>query len=485
MNEWIHFVSTHQAIFHFLALVTLLAPASGSLVLVLLSISGVRPSERWVAVVSGTTVSTGALAAVLLGIVALLPPKTEYHEVLWRMYSVGHYHLDISVYVDRLSAILTALAGCVIPVLARFSGRYLHREPGYLRFFVLMGVASTGFFWFVLGGGLDMAFFGWELLGLSSALLVCFFWERTETVVASGRVFATYRVADIALLMGMVLLHHYVGDVSWPTVLGFGGNEVGFRPGAIGANILGLAFLIAAMGKSALMPLSGYILRAMEGPTPSSALFYGTLSIHCGVYLILRIEPLLEYAPVARGAVVFVGLFTAIALSLSARVRADAKGALALSSAAQAGLMVAEGGMGWTDFAMFHLLAHGLLRLAQFLRSPSWLEDAQKRRSSLGGGAFRSGSYMENGLPRPLRDLLYAAALSRFGIDAFIDGLFTRPLSRIAHLVSAPRPRIRSAESGRITSSPIPLQGSRSGGAVTSPIQTSIPTATPNGRGAR
>lgn len=485
MNEWTHFLSTSQPLFHFLALLTLIAPAAGSLVLVLLSISGVRPSERWVAVVSGATVSTGAIAAVLLGIVALLPPKTEYHEVLWRMYSVGHYHLDISVYVDRLSAVLTALGGAVIPVLARYSGRYLHREPGYLRFFVLVGIASTGFFWFVLGGGIDMAFFGWELLGLSSALLVCFFWDRTETVVASGRVFATYRVADIALLMGMVLLHHYVGDVSWPSVLGFGAGHVGFHPGVLGSTILCLAFLIAAMGKSALMPLTGYILRAMEGPTPSSALFYGTLSIHCGVYLILRIEPLLEYAPIARGAVVFIGLFTAITASMSARVRADAKGALALSSAAQAGLMVAEGGMGWTNLAMCHLLAHGLLRLAQFLRSPSWLEDAQTRRSHLGGGAFRSGSYLENGLPRPLRDFLYAAALSRFGVDAFIDGLFSRPLARIAHLVSATRPRIRSSESGRITSSPIPLQGARSAGVLSTSIPTGTPASTPNARGAR
>lgn len=311
--------------------------------LVLLSISGVRPPERWVAIVSGVTVSVAAISAVLLGVITFLPPRHEYHEVLWTMYSVGHYHLDISIFVDPLSAMLTFLGGCTIPVLARFSGRYLHRDPGYLRFFVLVGVASTGFFWFVLGGGIDMAFFGWELLGLSSALLVCYFWDRPETVVASGRVFATYRVADIALLMGMVMIHHYVGDVSWPTVLSLGNAAHELHAGAVATTILCLAFLIAAMGKSALMPLTGYILKAMEGPTPSSALFYGTLSIHCGVYLILRVEPLLEDAPIARATVVAVGLFTAVTAALSSRVRADGKGALALASASQAGLMVAEG----------------------------------------------------------------------------------------------------------------------------------------------
>lgn len=461
MSELVIAALNAPPLLHFLALVTLLSPAAGSLVLVLLSISGVRPPEKWVAVVSGVTVSAAAIAAVLLGVITFLPPRHEYHEVLWTMYSVGHYHLDVSIFVDPLSAMLTFLGGCTIPVLARFSGRYLHRDPGYLRFFVLVGIASTGFFWFVLGGGIDMAFFGWELLGLSSALLVCYFWDRPETVVASGRVFATYRVADIALLMGMVLLHHYVGDVSWPTVLSVGEELHGLQAGAVGATVLGFAFLIAAMGKSALMPLTGYVLKAMEGPTPSSALFYGTLSIHCGVYLILRIEPLLEDAPIARAGVVVVGLFTAITTALSSRVRADGKGALALASASQAGLMVAEAGLGFTTFATFHLLAHGLLRLAQFLRSPSWLEDAQQRRSLLGGGTYRAGRPLEALLPRPVHDVLYAAALSRFGADALLDGLVVRPLWALAHLVSASRPRLRPTAGGRIAGSSMPLHGSK------------------------
>ncbi|MCA9706221.1 MAG: hypothetical protein KDK70_10265, partial [Myxococcales bacterium] len=120
---------------------TLLSPAAGALVLVLLSVSGIRPHERWVAVVSGITVSGAAISAVLLAGLTMLRPNHEFDEVLWTMYSVGSYHLDVSIYVDQLSAMLTALGGCVIPVLARFSGRYLHNDPGYLRFFVLMGIA--------------------------------------------------------------------------------------------------------------------------------------------------------------------------------------------------------------------------------------------------------------------------------------------------------------------------------------------------------
>ncbi len=435
-------LSAYAPLLTVLAMLTLILPAAGSLVLLVLSISGVRPSERWIAVVSSTSITIAAMSAVVLAALTMLHPGHRLELVLWTMYEVGDYHLDVSVYVDPLSAMLIALGGFVIPVLARYSGQYLHKDPGFLRFFVLVGVANTGFFWFVLGGSVDMAFFGWELLGLSSVLLVAFFWDRPETVLASARIFVTYRVADIALLMGVVLLHGELGESSWRAVLGEG-DGAHARLGTTAATILGLAFLMAAIGKSAQAPVSAYILRAMEGPTPSSALFYGTLSIHAGVYLLLRVYPLLEGAPIARGAVVVVGLTTALTSSMASRVRADAKGALALATSAQAGWMLVETGLGLTTLAMWHLLAHGLLRLGQFLRAPSWLDDAHRRRRDLGGGRFRADAYWERWLPYPLRAWLHAAALARFGFDGFVERLFVRPLSELAHLVSRPRPRAR------------------------------------------
>ncbi|MFO0680867.1 MAG: proton-conducting transporter membrane subunit [Sandaracinus sp.] len=441
--EALNALASYGPLLSVLAMLTLLLPAAGSLLLVVLSVSGVRPSERWIAVVSSASITTAAMSAVLLAALSMLHPGHELDVVLWTMYEVRDYHLDVSVYVDPLSAMLIALGGLVIPVLGRYSGRYLHKDPGFLRFFVLVGIANTGFFWFVLGGSVDMAFFGWELLGLSSVLLVAFFWDRPETVKASARIFVTYRVADIALLMGVVLLHHELGDSAWRSVVGIGriGHHAHLGPTA--ATILGIAFLMAAIGKSAQAPVSAYILRAMEGPTPSSALFYGTLSIHAGVYLLLRVFPLLEDAPIARGAVIVVGLVTAITSSMASRVRADAKGALALATSAQAGWMLVETGLGLTTLAMWHLLAHGLLRLGQFLRAPSWLDDAQRRRRELGGGRFRLDAYWEKVLPYSLRAWLHAAALARFGLDGLVERLFVRPLSALAHLVSRARPRKR------------------------------------------
>src|SRR5262249_37183665 len=145
-------VASYEPLLSLLAMLTLLLPAAGSLVLLVLSISGVRPSERWIAVVSSASITFAAMSAGLLARLRMLHPLHEFDEVLWTMYQVGDYHLDVSVYVDPLSAMLIALGAFVIPVLGRYSGRYLHRDPGFLRFFVLVGVAATGFFWFVLGG---------------------------------------------------------------------------------------------------------------------------------------------------------------------------------------------------------------------------------------------------------------------------------------------------------------------------------------------
>lgn len=465
---WLAWLASSQPLLHVLTLVTMLLPAAGALVLIVLFVSGVRPPERWVAVVSATSVSVAAVSALLLSALTMARPDQVFHEVLWTVFRVEDYALDVSVYVDPLSATLATLGACVIPVLGRFSGRYLHREPGFLRYFVLVGVATTGFFWFVLGGSIDVAFAGWELLGLSSVLLVAFFWERDEPLIASARIFATYRVADIALLSGAVLLHHHAGDSSWPTVLRVGALDHASDLGAPAATVLGLAFLLAAIGKSAQVPVSSWVLRAMEGPTPSSALFYGTLSIHAGVYLMVRVEPLLVDAPIARAAVVIVGLVTAVTSSLSARVRADAKGALALAASAQCGLMLAEAGLGWTELARWHLLAHGLLRLRQFLRSPSWLDDAQARRAALGGGRYRSAVYVERWIPAPVRSWVYAAALSGFGLDGLIERLLARPLAALAHLVSRPRPRARSGR-GRIKESILPLRAHGGAGLAAEP----------------
>ena len=131
--------------------------------------------------------------------------------------------------------------------------------------------------------------------------------------------------------------------------------------------------LVAAAGKSALVPFSGWLPRAMEGPTPSSAVFYGALSVHLGAFLLLRVSPILDLSPWLCAAVVVAGLATAVFAAVAGRVQTDIKSALSFASLTQVGIIVAEIGLGLRYLALVHILGHGCLRTLQFLRAPTLL----------------------------------------------------------------------------------------------------------------
>src|SRR5262249_33286198 len=144
------------------------------------------------------------------------------------------------------------------------------------------------------------------------------------------------------------------------------------------ALVVGLLLVVAAAGKSALVPFSGWLPRAMEGPTPSSAVFYGALSVHLGAFLLLRMSSLLSASPALAGLVVALGLVTAVCAHVTGSVQTDIKSALSFASLAQVGLIVAEIGLGaWFPFlwyvALAHLLGHACVRTLQFVRAPTLL----------------------------------------------------------------------------------------------------------------
>ena len=149
-----------------------------------------------------------------------------------------------------------------------------------------------------LAGTIETLFLGWELVGLSSALLVAFFHERAAPVINGQRVWSVYRISDAAFLLAAVALHHVSGEGDFAALTGAGPWPEGvatLSPGqALG---VGLLLLVAAAGKSGLVPFSGWLPRAMEGPTPSSAVFYGALSVHLGAFLLLRVSPILDLSP--------------------------------------------------------------------------------------------------------------------------------------------------------------------------------------------
>ena len=185
--------------------------------------------------------------------------------------------------------------------------------------------------------------------------------------------------------------------------------------------------LLAAAGKSALIPFSGWLPRAMEGPTPSSAVFYGALSVHLGAFLLLRISPILEKSPLLCGLIITLGLSTAVYATIAGRVQTDIKSAICFASLTQVALIVAEIGFGLRYIPLFHILGNGCLRTLQFVRAPTLLQDRRLLENAIGGRLPKSTSLWRSLLPHSLQIWLYRFAIERGYLDAMIDDYFVAP----------------------------------------------------------
>src|SRR5581483_11706363 len=198
-------------------------------------------------------------------------------------------------------------------------------------------------------------------------------------------VWVIYRVADAAFVLAAVVLQHMHIQGDFDELLGGGiwPERLGDPMTQYQALFVGLLLLFAAAGKSGLVPFSGWLPRAMEGPTPSSAIFYGALSVHLGSFLLLRVSPLLDSSLGLSAMVMMLGLVTAGLAYLVGRAQTDIKSALSYACLSQVGLIVAEIGLGFRYVALVHLLGHACLRTLQFLRAPTLLHDYHLREKAL------------------------------------------------------------------------------------------------------
>ncbi|MSR60186.1 MAG: hypothetical protein EXS05_21535 [Planctomycetaceae bacterium] len=260
----------------------LIVPGAPALLVCLLggtTLIGRRLSERatigcvQIAITAGMIASLSILAIMLIGGDRHIPIEVGH----W--VEVPHYHFSIKFVFDRLSVPFAILSFMLCGTIGAFASRYMHREPGYNRFFVLYALFVLGMIATSLSDTIETLFAGWELVGLSSAMLVAFFHERPSPVRNGLRVWTVYRVSDAALLTAALTLHHLTGEGDFDRLMGTGSWPSGQATiTEHRALVVGLLLLLAAAGKSALIPFSGWLPRAMEGPTPSSAVFYGALT---------------------------------------------------------------------------------------------------------------------------------------------------------------------------------------------------------------
>jgi len=390
-----------------------------------------RLPERWTgALAAGTMVAS--CAALLAALVVYGIARTGTRLLSFGEWSTTHAGgVGAEFLVDRLSLGFAALSAAIAGVVSAFSNRYLHREPGYNRYFVLLAMFVTGMLLVALAGNVEVLFVGWEFVGLSSALLVGFFQERPAAVSNAFRVLSVYRISDAAMLAAAVLLRHVAGTDSLSLLFG------GTRSGAIdvtggNATVIALLLIIAVAGKSALLPFSSWLPRAMEGPTPSSAVYYGSLSIHAGCFLLLRSAPLLEQTTAARVVAGVLGAATAVFAGVTTRVQSDVKSSLAYASLTQVGIIVVEIAIGWYTVAFIHLAGHACFRLLQFLSAPNVLHDLHGMEDAIGNRPLVRGVDVKRLAPEQLRRTVFLVALERGFLDGVLDRLVVEPFVILA-----------------------------------------------------
>jgi len=355
-------------------------------------------------------------------------------------FEAGEYVFSFALVADWLSLPLTVLTIILAGIVTAFSARYLHRDRGFFRFFMLLNLFAFGALLAFTAASYDLMLGGWELVGITSVLLISFFDERREPVQNSVRVFATYKLADVGLMLGIFGLHYTMqtadfskiaeGHISHPT-------------------IIGLLILIAAAGKSAQFPFFGWLPRAMEGPTPSSAIFYGAISVHLGAFLLLRSASIFEASPWASIVVFLVGAQTALIATLIQRVSTDAKTSLAYAAMAQLGIIFMEIALGFPRLALVHILGHAAVRTLQFLRAPSMLHDYHRVHAAAGGHLGKTGLHYERILPEGLRAWLYRIGLERGYYDALADRVLIAPVLRFARWASGFEPGLVQSTQSR------------------------------------
>jgi NADH:ubiquinone oxidoreductase subunit 5 (subunit L)/multisubunit Na+/H+ antiporter MnhA subunit len=289
------------------------------------------------------------------------------------LYQTEHFMFAFQFYYDEITAVFSIVGSLIFFLVATFSKYYMHRDEGYKRFFSIILLFAAGYNFIIFSGNFETLFIGWEIKGLCSFLLIAFYRGRYLPVKNAYKTLSYYRMSDVAMMLVMWMMHHLTHQSISFTQL----NEVkemAMQPHYAGMGIFIVSMLLlAAFIKSAQMPFTSWLPRAMEGPTSSSAIFYGSLSVHVGVFVLLRTYPFWQDMLWVKILIISIGALTGIIATLIARVQPTVKTQIAYSSAAQIGIIFIEIALGLHVLALIHFAGNAFLRTYQLLVSPSVL----------------------------------------------------------------------------------------------------------------
>jgi NADH:ubiquinone oxidoreductase subunit 5 (subunit L)/multisubunit Na+/H+ antiporter MnhA subunit len=353
------------------------------------------------------------------------------HVEAFVLYSNPNFEFLIDFFFDRISAVYLIVGALLTFLITFYSRYYLHREPGYKRFFNTILFFYLGYNITVLAGNFETLFIGWEVLGISSFLLVAFYRNNYLPTRNAIRVFSIYRIGDVGMILAMWASHHlWHGNVSF---LSLENEELVQEHLANHSGIalfISLMLLLAAAAKSAQFPFSSWLPRAMEGPTPSSAIFYGSLSVHLGVFLLLRTFPFWENQILARIIIGLIGMTTAILSTMIARVQTSVKTQIGYSSLTQIGIMFIEVAAGFETLVIIHFAGNAFLRTYQLLVSPSIVSYLIREQFY---GFTPQSKKVRSKLASKLMLSCYIWSLKEWNLDKLINRMVFRPLKNLGH----------------------------------------------------
>ena len=318
-----------------------------------------------------TAMSTGSFLTGVALFVQMLGKSGEERTISQHLFdwiAVGTFTVPFGLHLDQLSICFVLLITGVGSLIHVYSIGYMEHDPNRRRFFAYLNLFIAAMLLLVLANNYLLLYVGWEGVGLASYLLISFWQHKPSAAVAGKKAFVVNRVGDVGLSLAIMLMITTFGTVTFE----------GVAAGAAGADSkhitwIGLALLLAACGKSAQFPLQSWLLDAMEGPTPVSALIHAATMVTAGVYLIVRAHAIFDLSETARTAVVVIGAITLLLGAYIGTAKDDIKKGLAGSTMSQIGYMVLAAGLGPVGyvFAIFHLLTHGMFKAGLFLGAGS------------------------------------------------------------------------------------------------------------------
>jgi NADH-quinone oxidoreductase subunit L len=376
--------------------------------------------------------------------------------------SIGNLNIDFGLKLDRLSLMMMLIVTGVGGAIHIYSFGYMRGGPGWSRFFACMSLFTFSMLGVVLANNFIQLFIFWELVGVSSYLLIGFWFEKPSAADAAKKAFFTNRLGDFGFLLGILVVWTALGSLNFSTLQ----QTLAANPVALGtlASIAGLLIFCGAVGKSAQFPLHVWLPDAMEGPTPVSALIHAATMVAAGVYMLCRIIFLLD--PTALQVIAWVGGFTALLTALIAIQQNDIKRILAYSTLSQLGYMVMAVGLAGPTPAMFHLTTHAFFKALLFLGAGSvihalheeqdiWKMGGLCRKMGITFWTFLIGTLALSGVP-PFsgfysKDSILAQALEQrnyplFALGVVVAGLTTFYMFRLFYVAFVGGPKTEVAK---------------------------------------